>query len=78
MDLSFLAGARLSQGFRKISYPYIYDKFANYYTTQKPGMTELVSVISIGTLLLVGFAYLTMVFYDIPIRKYLTDKRKMR
>jgi uncharacterized membrane protein len=41
-------------------------------------MTELVSVFSIGTLLLLGFAYLTMVFYDIPIRKYLTDKRNTK
>nr|WP_315232453.1 acyltransferase [uncultured Flavobacterium sp.] len=83
------AGARLTQGFRKIcifsgkiSYPLYMTHyavmwlFANYYTTYKPETTELFFIISIGTLLLVGFAYLTMIFYDIPIRKYLTDRRK--
>jgi peptidoglycan/LPS O-acetylase OafA/YrhL len=83
------AGATLSQGFRKIcifsgkiSYPLYMTHyavmwiFANYYTTYKPETTELVFVISMGTLLLVGFAYLTMIFYDTPIRKYLTDRSK--
>ena len=83
------AGATLSQGFRKIcvfsgkiSYPLYMTHyavmwiFANYYTTYKPETTELFLIISIGTLLLVGFAYLTMIFYDIPIRKYLTDRSK--
>ena len=83
------AGATLKQGFRKIcifsgkiSYPLymahyaVMWLFANYYTTYKPETTELFFIISIGTLLLVGFAYLTMIFYDIPIRKYLTDRRK--
>ncbi|RKS14183.1 acyltransferase [Flavobacterium sp. 120] len=83
------AGATLKQGFRKlcifsgkISYPLYMTHyavmwlFANYYTTYKPETTELFYIISIGTLLLVGFAYLAMVFYDIPIRKYLTDRRK--
>jgi peptidoglycan/LPS O-acetylase OafA/YrhL len=83
------AGATLTEGFRKlcifsgkISYPLYMTHyvvmwlFANYYTTYKPETTELFFIILIGTLLLVGFAYLTMVFYDIPIRKYLTDRRK--
>jgi peptidoglycan/LPS O-acetylase OafA/YrhL len=83
------AGAKLTEGFKKIcifsgkiSYPLYMTHyalmwiFANYYTTYKPETTELFFIISIGTLLLVGFAYLTMVFYDTPIRKYLTEKRK--
>jgi peptidoglycan/LPS O-acetylase OafA/YrhL len=83
------AGAKLTEGFKKIcifsgkiSYPLYMTHyavmwiFANYYTTYKPETTELFFIISIGTLLLVGFTYLTMVFYDIPIRKYLTDRRK--
>ncbi|TDE27219.1 acyltransferase [Flavobacterium ranwuense] len=83
------AGAKLTEGFRKIcifsgkiSYPLYMTHyavmwiFANYYTTYKPETTELFFIVTIGTLLLVGFAYLTMVFYDIPIRKYLTDRRK--
>lgn len=84
------AGAKLTEGFRKIcilsgkiSYPLYMTHyavmwiFANYYTTNKPETLELFFIISIGTLLLVGFAYLTMIFYDNPIRKYLTNKRKM-
>lgn len=50
--------------------------FANYYTEYKPDTTLLVLIIIGGTILLIGFAYLVMVFYDIPLRKYLTSKRK--
>lgn len=83
------AGATLKQGFKKlcvfsgkISYPLYMTHyavmwiFANYYTTYKPDTTQLVFIMAIGTILLVGVAYLTMVFYDIPIRKYLTNRRK--
>ncbi len=49
--------------------------FAEYYNTRHPGTLELSMVIGIGTLLLIGFAYLMMLFYDIPLRKYLTAKR---
>jgi peptidoglycan/LPS O-acetylase OafA/YrhL len=83
------AGAKLTEGFRKIcifsgkiSYPLYMTHyagmwiFAGYYTAYKPETGQLALIIMLGTLLLVGFAYLTMVFYDIPIRKYLTDRRK--
>jgi peptidoglycan/LPS O-acetylase OafA/YrhL len=83
------AGATLTQGIRKlcifsgkISYPLYMTHYAviwmflNYYTKYKPEASQLAFIIPIGTILLVGFAYLTMVFYDIPIRKYLTDRRK--
>lgn len=83
------AGAKLTQGFRKlcvffgkISYPLymthyaVMWMFANYYTKYKPETGQLVLIITIGTILLLSFAYLTMVFYDIPVRKYLTDRRK--
>jgi peptidoglycan/LPS O-acetylase OafA/YrhL len=83
------AGAKLTEGFKKIcvfsgkiSYPLYMTHysvmwiFANYYTKYKPETSQLTFIIFTGTILLVGIAYLTMVFYDIPIRKYLTDRRK--
>lgn len=66
----------------KISYPLYMTHYAalwmfgNYYVNEKPGTIELTSIIIIGSIVLVGFAYLVMVWYDIPVRKYLTDKRK--
>lgn len=83
------AGATLKPGFRKIcvfagkiSYPLYMTHYAflwmfgNYYLSHKPGTTQLAVIIVSGLILLVGFAYLVMVLYDIPFRKYLTDKRK--
>ncbi len=52
--------------------------FGNYYTSQKPATMQLTFIIIAGVILLVGTAYLVMVIYDIPLRKYLTDKRKER
>ena len=66
----------------KISYPLYMTHYAalwmfgNYYLNEKPGTIELTSIVIIGSIVLVGFAYLVMVWYDIPVRKYLTDKRK--
>ncbi len=83
------AGARLMPGLKKlcafsgqISYPLYMTHyagiwiFANYFTTRKPGTTELTLLIIFGTILLIGLAWLVMKFYDIPIRKYLTNKRR--
>ncbi|MFH6957450.1 acyltransferase family protein [Flavobacterium aquidurense] len=85
------AGATLKPVFRKlciffgkISYPLYMTHyaamwiFANYYTKYKPETGQLALIMFIGTLLLLGVAYLTMVLYDIPIRKYLTDRRKKK
>jgi len=82
------AGATLTQGlkklcvfFGKISYPLYMTHyaaiwiFAKYYSSYKPGTTELFFVITIGVILLVGVAYLAMVIYDTPIRSYLSRKR---
>ncbi|MGO4293245.1 acyltransferase family protein [Chitinophaga sp. RAB17] len=66
----------------KISYPLYMTHyaamwiFANYYNAHKPGTAELSFIVITGTLLLIGFAYLVMVRYDIPVRKYLSAKRK--
>lgn len=78
------AGATVSPGLRKlcqllgnISYPLYMTHYAaiwmfgNYYTINKPETTQLALIITIGTVLLVYFAYAVMVIYDTPVRKYL-------
>ena len=50
--------------------------FGHYFTTYNPGMKELTFIIVGGVILLVGFAYMVMVLYDIPVRRYLNNKRK--
>jgi len=83
------AGATLAPGLKKlcvfsgnISYPLymthyaVIWMFANYYVAHKPGPGQLAVIIIISMVLLVGLAYLVMVFYDIPVRKYLSAKRK--
>jgi peptidoglycan/LPS O-acetylase OafA/YrhL len=68
----------------KISYPLYMTHYAvlwmygNYCTSHKPGATQLALIIIAGLILLVGASYLVMVIYDIPVRKYLTDKRNAR
>lgn len=82
------AGATLAPGLRKIcvfsgkiSYPLYMTHYAvlwmfgNYYTSHKPGAQQLALIIIISLILLVGLAYLVMVFYDIPVRRYLSNKR---
>ncbi|TWV94014.1 acyltransferase family protein [Chitinophaga pinensis] len=67
----------------KISYPLYMTHymviwiFANYYNQYKPGPSQLAWVVGTGVVALVGFAYLAMVCYDIPVRKYLTERRKL-
>jgi len=83
------AGAVLTPGLKKlcifsgdISYPLYMTHyaviwiFANYYVARKPGTGQLAIIIITSMVLLVGFAYLVMVVYDIPVRKYLSAKRK--
>ena len=85
------AGATLQPGLKKlcvfsgnISYPLYMTHYAflwmfgNYYTTHKPDNTQLTLIVVTSVILLVGFAYLVMFFYDIPLRKYLTDKWKAK
>lgn len=52
--------------------------FGNYYTSHKPGPMQLTIIIILGLILLVGAAYLVMVYYDMPLRKYLSNKQKAR
>ena len=83
------AGTTLNKGLKqlcvfsgKISYPLYMTHyaaiwvFANYLNTYKPASAQLSFIIISGLVLLVGFAYLAMVLYDIPVRKYLSNKRK--
>jgi len=84
------AGAQLSSGLKKfcefagkISYPLYMTHyvaiwiFLNYYTTHKVSTSELALIVITGTILLIGLSWLVMVFYDIPVRRYLTGKRKL-
>jgi peptidoglycan/LPS O-acetylase OafA/YrhL len=86
--VSLGAGSSLSARLKKvcrlsgnISYPLYMTHYAaiwifgNYFTNEKPPAGELIFIIISGVILLVGFAYLVMRFYDIPLRKYLTKKR---
>ena len=83
------AGATLTQGFKKlcifsgqISYPLymthyaVIWAFANYYSAYKPGTAQLTLIIITGIIILIGIAWLVMVVYDIPVRRYLNSKRK--
>ncbi|HTE01816.1 MAG TPA: acyltransferase [Mucilaginibacter sp.] len=83
------AGAVLSPGLKrlcvfsgKISYPLYMTHYAaiwmfgNYYASHKPASGQLTLIIIAGMITLVGVAWLVMVLYDIPVRKYLNDRRK--
>ncbi|MGY4382984.1 peptidoglycan/LPS O-acetylase OafA/YrhL [Pedobacter sp. UYP24] len=84
MLIALGAGATLTEGFKKlcvfsgkISYPLYMTHYAalwmfgNYYTSHKPAGGQLAVIVITSLILLVGFAYLVMVVYDIPVRKYL-------
>jgi peptidoglycan/LPS O-acetylase OafA/YrhL len=48
--------------------------FGNYYDLDKPDRVHLGLVVISGVLVMVGFAYLVMVLYDIPTRRFLRSK----
>lgn len=85
--ISLGAGAVLKPALKKvcmfsgnISYPLYMTHYAvlwmfgNYYTNYKPDTNQLILIIVPSIIFLVGFAYLVMVLYDIPLRKYLSRK----
>jgi len=87
--ISLGAGATLAPGLKKlcnfsgnISYPLYMTHYAvmfmflHYYTMYKPSSGQLAIILPVGTVLLIGFAYLVMRFYDVPLRKYITAKWK--
>ena len=65
----------------KISYPLYMTHYAviwmwsDYYKFYKPSITSVYLIVSISIILLVGLACLVMTFYDIPVRRYLTNLR---
>ncbi|WP_316847233.1 acyltransferase [Pedobacter psychrodurus] len=83
------AGATLTVGYDKICkffgdisyplymvhYPFLWI-FLSYVETKKPPMNEMVVVMIISLFLLIGLAYLIMIFLDQPIRKYFTNRLK--
>jgi peptidoglycan/LPS O-acetylase OafA/YrhL len=50
--------------------------FMNYYNTHKPGTLKLALIVSTGVMVTTCFAYVVMVAYDMPVRRYLSNKRK--
>ena len=66
----------------KISYPLYMTHYAfiwifgNYYSTYKPTNLHLAGILIVSISLLIGFAYLAMVLYDVPLRRWLTSKRR--
>lgn len=65
----------------KISYPIYMTHYAamwmfgNYYAKYKPDALHLFYIIACGLVVLTFFAWLVMVVYDVPVRKYLAKKR---
>jgi peptidoglycan/LPS O-acetylase OafA/YrhL len=83
------AGATLSARLKRlcvfsgnISYPLYMTHYAgiwvfgNYVISHKPPTGQIVFIVIGGLMLLVGMAYLAMVAYDIPVRRYLDSKRQ--
>ncbi|WP_443939520.1 acyltransferase family protein [Pedobacter sp. MW01-1-1] len=86
--ISLGAGATLSKSLTKIcqfsgkiSYPLYMTHYAviwiflDYCKKYKPTMEQVSYIVPISTIILLAFAYLAMVFYDEPLRKYLKSKK---
>ena len=87
--VSLGAGASLSPQWKKvcqfsgdISYPLYMTHYAaiwvfgNYFTSKKPPADALTYIIISGIIFLVAVAYFVMVFYDVPVRRYLNKIRR--
>ena len=86
--VSLGAGSGLATGMKKvcqfsgnISYPLYMTHYAviwifgHYVTINQPGVGQLTFIITSGVVVLLGIAWLAMVFYDLPVRKYFNKKR---
>lgn len=60
----------LSYPLYMVHYPFIWI-FFSYVEKYKPSMSEMTPVIIAGVILLIAFAYLVMIFIDIPVRNRL-------
>ncbi|GAB3800525.1 acyltransferase [Spirosoma humi] len=82
------AGATLSRGLEKLcvflgklSYPLYMTHygamwiFGSYLASHKPDTLHLSLIVVTGTIFLSAFAYLVLLLYDEPIRRYLTSRR---
>jgi len=82
------AGATLKPFFKRIcvflgriSYPLYMTHYAalwmfgNYYTSHKPKTIQLAFIVSAAVVMLAAIAYLVMIIYDEPVRKYLNHRR---
>ncbi len=58
-----------------VHYPFIWI-FFSYIEAKKPAMNQLEIIIPIGVLLLIGFAYLVLIYVDMPLRRYFTSRMK--
>ncbi|WP_369410090.1 acyltransferase family protein [Hufsiella arboris] len=56
-----------------VHYPFIWI-FMSYVEKTKPSMNLMTLIMLAGAVLLIGLAYFTMIFLDIPIRKYLKNR----
>ena len=54
-------------------YAFIWS-FGKYYERLKPDAVHLTPVVITGVLLLTAFAYVVMIFYDLPIRAFLRSR----
>ena len=86
--IAFGAGATLKPFFKRIcvflgriSYPLYMTHYAalwmfgNYYTSHKPKTIQLAFIVSAAVVMLAAIAYLVMIIYDEPVRKYLNHRR---
>ena len=82
------AGATLTPRVEKLctfagnlSYPLYMTHYAviwiwgNYYVSRKPDTVHLAGAVTAGVLVMVGFAWVVLVGYDLPVRRWLTTKR---
>ncbi|WP_114936708.1 acyltransferase family protein [Mucilaginibacter endophyticus] len=56
-----------------IHYPFLW-LFLSYLEAKKPSMSQMITMIPVGVILLTGLAYVVMICIDIPIRNYLKNK----
>ncbi|MEN0054778.1 MAG: acyltransferase [Mucilaginibacter sp.] len=56
-----------------VHYPFIW-LFMSWVELKKPTLNNMVVVMAIGLVLLIGMAYLVMIYIDEPIRRYLKNK----
>lgn len=58
-----------------VHYPFIWI-FLGYMEATKPSLDQMAIITCVGTVLLIGFAYVVMELLDKPIRKYLKNRMK--